>query len=150
MKAAEFQAKGHGKEAAWVDLVNSEEWDTWGRRTDHLEDPSWPAFFLAQWRFPEPGRAGFPADRFRALRGVLRRAAQAAYHGRALGERELRALNEALSVAGSRRLCHGQNGWRLEFAPETEGWEWILAETARSFADLLTRDGASRIKVCRN
>jgi len=37
----QFRKKGHGRTAPWVDLVNSEEWDTWGKATDWLEDPSW-------------------------------------------------------------------------------------------------------------
>ena len=150
MKPAEFLAKGHGKEAPWADLVNSEEWDTYGRRTDHLADPSWPSFFLAQWRFPRPARGGFPAAKFRALRGLLRKACEAVAEGRNVGEKEIRGLNRALNVAGSRRLRHGQNGLAVEFFPVTAGWEWILAETAHGFAELLARGGASRVKTCGN
>ena len=150
MKPADFAAKGHGKEAAWVDLVNSEEWDTYGERTDHLDDPSWPSFFLAQWNFAPIGRSGFPAARFRALRGILRRACAAVADGGQVADKEIRGLNEVLNVAGSRRLCHGQNGLAVEFRPAAEGWEWILAETAYGFAELLARGGASRIKICSN
>jgi hypothetical protein len=46
-----FREKGHGKTAPWVDLVNSEEWDTYGKRTDWLDDPSWLPFFNKQWGF---------------------------------------------------------------------------------------------------
>jgi putative stress-induced transcription regulator len=45
---AQFLAKGHGKTAPWLDLVNSEEWDTYGKRTEWLDDPSWLPFFLRQ------------------------------------------------------------------------------------------------------
>src|SRR5439155_1648439 len=38
-----FYAHGFGKAAPWVDLANSDEWDGFGKRTDHLGDPEWVA-----------------------------------------------------------------------------------------------------------
>ena len=54
---AEFLAKGHGKTAPWLDLVNSEEWDTYGKLTEWLDNPTWLAFFLRQWHFTTPGHS---------------------------------------------------------------------------------------------
>jgi len=52
MKAMQniFYAHGFGKVAPWVDLANSEEWDGFGKRTDHLSDPEWLAAFLKHWK----------------------------------------------------------------------------------------------------
>ncbi len=44
-----FHAKGYGQVAPWVDLANSEEWDGFGKLTDHLANPSWLTAFLKHW-----------------------------------------------------------------------------------------------------
>src|SRR5262245_56106935 len=143
----EFRKTGHGKVAPWVDLVNSEEWDTYGRRTEWLGDPSWLRFFLAAWRFPAPDRARFPAAKVKALRSAIRKSCESLDAAERIPEKELHALNSALNVAGKRQLIHGQNGWQVQFVPRSEGWEPILSEIALSFASRLG-DGASRIKSC--
>jgi predicted RNA-binding Zn ribbon-like protein len=150
MTPTDFLAKGHGKAGPWADLLNSEEWDTYGERTDHLDDPSWLPFFLAQWKFARPERVPFPMARFKALRSTLRSASEAVSAGRSVPEKEIRSLNDALNVAGSRRLCQRQNGLVIEFCAAAEGWESILAETALGFAELLARGSGSRIKICSN
>jgi predicted RNA-binding Zn ribbon-like protein len=150
VRPADFLAKGHGTSAPWADLANSEEWDTYGKRTDHLDDSSWLPFFLARWGFSRPDRGPFPTAGFKALRGTLRRVCEAVSAGRRVPEKEIRGLNDVLNVAGSRRLCQRQNGLGIEFCPATEGWEWILAETAFGFAELLARGSGPRIKICSN
>jgi len=145
-----FRAKGHGKTAPWVDLVNSEEWDTYGQRRDWLDDPSWLPFFLAQWQFAAPGGRPFPAAKFRALRGALRIACQAISAGNKIPPEALQALNHALNLTCRYQLLQRQNALRLEFVPSRKGWDWVLAETALSFAGLLTGGETSRIKICLN
>jgi len=146
----QFREKGHGKTAPWVDLVNSEEWDTYGRRTDWLNDPSWLPFFLHQWRFPASDRSRFPAAKFKALRCALRTSCEAVARARQVSRRELRTLNTALNVAGKRQLIHGQNGLQVRFVPQSEGWDAILAQIALSFANQLAGGDRSRIKICQN
>ena len=48
MKASRnnFHAAGFGKVAPWVDLANSEEWNGFGKLTDHLAKAPWLATFL--------------------------------------------------------------------------------------------------------
>jgi Conserved protein containing a Zn-ribbon-like motif, possibly RNA-binding len=43
-----------------------------------------------------------------------------------------------------------QNGLQLEFVPSARGWDWILAEIARSFAETLSVGESTRVKICRN
>jgi len=146
----QFRAKGHGKTAPWVDLVNSEEWDTYGRPTEWLDDPSWLPFFLGQWQFRPPDGGKFPAARFKALRGALRRSCEALAAARDIPQRDLRGLNLALNIAGKRQLIHGQYGFEVEFRPRSEGWDAILAQIALSFANCLAGGERSRIKICGN
>ena len=147
---AQFLKKGHGQTAPWVDLVNSEEWDTYGKRTDWLDEPSWLPYFLRRWQFPEPERAPFPAARFRALRVVLRQSCEALFASGRLSAPQRRALNSTMNVAGKQELIQRQNGLRIEFIPASQGWEWTLAQIALSFAELLADGQSGRVKICRN
>jgi len=147
---AQFRKRGHGKTACWLDLVNSEEWDTYGNRTDWIDDASWLPYFLEQWHLVAPEHLPFPAAGFKALRAVLRKSCEALVAGQNISGKELSALNATLNVAGKRELFRRQNSLRVEFVPESPGWEWILAETALSFADLLTRENGRRIMICDN
>jgi len=71
-----FHANGFGKVAPWVDLVNSEEWDGFGKLTDQLANPRWLATFLKHWDlYPLPSK-GLPRPKLVQLRTVLRRAAE--------------------------------------------------------------------------
>lgn len=133
-----------------MDLVNSEEWDTFGKRTEWLDDPSWLPYFLRQWRFAVRDRRPFPRARFMALRGVLRRSCEALAGGGRLAEKELRSLNVVMSVSGRRKLIHRQRGLQIEFVPEWPDWDWILGQIAQSFAELLAGNRADRIRICPN
>jgi predicted RNA-binding Zn ribbon-like protein len=150
----QFLKQGHGKTAPWVDLVNSEEWDTFGARTEHLENPAWFPYFLKQWHFAVPQKAA-PLSRLKDLRAALRHACEALAAGKAIPGPALRRLNSALNVPGKQQLFESQDGQgeaalRIAFVPAVQGWDWILAQTARSFADALADGGAERIKICRN
>ena len=147
---AQFLAKGHGKTAPWLDLVNSEEWDTYGKRTEWLDDPSWLPFFLRHWHFKAPGHARFPAAKFKVLRAALRRSCEALLAGHVIPAQELHAINRALSLCGTRALIQRQNGFQVEFLPHKNGWELILAQIALSFAEVVATQNSQRIKICLN
>jgi predicted RNA-binding Zn ribbon-like protein len=147
---AQFLAKGHGKTAPWLDLVNSEEWDTYGKRTEWLDDPSWLPFFLRRWHFTRPGHSPFPAAKFKVLRVALRKSCEALHGGRVIPAGELYAINRALSVSGRRAVIQRQNGLQVEFLPHKSGWELILAEIALSFAETVAPPKSGRIKICLN
>ena len=147
---AEFIEHGHGKIAPWFDLVNSEEWDTYGRRTEHFSNPAWLPFFLRRWSFAKPNHAPFPEAKYRGLRVTLRRICETIAQQKPIPTADIKALNEFLKVSGRMQLLQRQNGLQLQFSPEVSGWTWILAETARSFAELLSREDSLRIKICRN
>ena len=147
---AQFLAKGHGKTAPWLDLVNSEEWDTYGKRTEWLDEPSWLPFFFRQWHFKAPGDARFPAAKFKALRAALRQSCQALFAGFVIPAKELRAINRSLRLSGTRVLTQSQNGLQVEFLPHKNGWDVILAQIALSFAETVAPGKSGRIKICLN
>src|SRR5690242_3707628 len=93
-----FYAHGFGKVAPWVDLANSEEWDGFGKRTDHLSDPEWLTAFVKHWKLAPILRGKGSRLRLLDLREVLRRAAQKLAAGRALDAGEISKLNHVLNV----------------------------------------------------
>ncbi len=146
----DFLAHGHGKTAPWIDLVNSEEWDTFGRLTNHLNNPAWVPYFLRQWHYAKPSHESAPFAIMQTLRAALRRSCEALCRGEAIPPTDLRALNDMLNVRGKQKLFQRQNGLRIEFVPDKSGWRWILAEVVRSFVDTVTDGESTRIKICRN
>jgi predicted RNA-binding Zn ribbon-like protein len=146
----DFLAHGHGTTAPWMDLVNSEEWDTSGRRIDHLNDPAWVPYFVRQWCPAKPSREPAPIARLKTLRAALRKSAEALFHSKPIPSPVLRALNAVLNLRGKQQLFQRQNGLRVEFVPDRPGWRWILAEVARSFVETVANGESARIKICRN
>jgi len=146
----DFLAHGHGKTAPWIDLVNSEEWDTFGRRIDHLNDPAWVPYFVRQWRLAKPSREPTPIARLKTLRDALRKSSEALFHDKPIPSPELRELNAVLNLRGKQQLFQRQNGLRVEFVPDRPGWRWILAAVARSFVETVADGESARIKICRN
>jgi predicted RNA-binding Zn ribbon-like protein len=145
-----FGAAGFGKVAPWVDLVNSEEWDGFGKLTDHLRDPRWLATFLKHWElYPLPSK-DVPRRKLTQLRVLLRRTAQKLAAGGSLGTRELSTLNQALNVPAWQKLVQDQNGFRAETVPVRSDWDWVIARIAASLGEMLANREVERIKVCAN
>jgi predicted RNA-binding Zn ribbon-like protein len=145
-----FRAKGHGKTAPWVDLVNSEEWDGFGKLTDQLANQRWLATFLKHWElYPLPSKA-LPRPKLVKLRHLLRGAAEKLGAGRPLGRREISKLNQALNVPVWQKLVQNQNGFRTEAVPVRNDWDWVQARIAASFGEMLANHEMERIKICAN
>jgi predicted RNA-binding Zn ribbon-like protein len=145
-----FRANGFGKVAPWVDLVNSEEWDGFGKLTDQLANQRWLATFLKHWElYPLPSKA-LPRPKLVKLRHLLRGAAEKLGAGRALGQREISKLNQALNVPVWQKLVQNQNGFRTEAVPVRNDWDWVQARIAASFGEMLANHEMERIKICAN
>jgi predicted RNA-binding Zn ribbon-like protein len=147
----DFEAEGFAQPYAWLDFVNSEEYDGFGRASDHLEDPSWVRVFLLHWGIAE--RLGKGAD-FRSaqnLRSFLRRAAKTIAAGKSLSRADLDTINESLRVPAYRFVRKAQNvSYVLELLPIRRDWRWTKAEILSSLADFLADGQQRRLKVCPN
>src|SRR6266852_4538052 len=100
-----FQTNGFGKIAPWVDLVNSEEWNGFGKLTDQLANPRWLGSFLKHWDLYPVAANRVPRRELERLRRLLRNAAERLAAGGSLGGGELTKLNQALNVpAGTARV----------------------------------------------
>jgi predicted RNA-binding Zn ribbon-like protein len=152
MKAAHniFYAHGFGKLAPWVDLANSEEWDGFGKRTDHLSDREWLTAFVKHWKLPPILHDKSFRLRLLDLRGVLRRAAQKLAAGHALDAGEISRLNHVLNVPVRQQIVQHQNGCGTELIPAKRDGNWALAEIAASLTETLAGRNAQRVRICAN
>src|SRR2546429_1829283 len=138
-----FYAHGFGKAAPLVDLANSEEWDGFGKRTDHLSDPEWLAAFQKHWKLAPLSHGKSSRLRLLKLRAVLRRAAQKLAAGHGLGAGEISKLNHVLNVPMRQRLVQRQNGWRGGLGPAERGGEWGLAGVGPLFTQTFSGQEAA-------
>ncbi len=145
-----FGATDFGKVAPWVDLVNSEEWNGFGKLTDHLSNPRWVATFLKHWElYPLPSKS-VPLRKLVQLRVLLRRAAEKLAAGGALDAGELTRLNLAMNVPVWQKLVQNQNGFHTETIPVRSDWTWVMARIAASFGEMLANHEMERMKICAN
>jgi predicted RNA-binding Zn ribbon-like protein len=143
-----FADEGFGTDGPALDLVNSEQWDGFGRRTDHLDDPDWLADFRARYGWGVAGQAPPLAD-LRRLRTALRGIVEAAASGAAPPPADLAVVEAALAEPAVRVLRRGGDGVTLALAPVEPGWRWALAEIAAAAVELLA-SAPTRIKTCAN
>ena len=146
----DYRKAGFGSQFAWVDLVNSQERDGFGRLTDHLRDPSWLVNFLRHFHLADPLPPSTPLRALADFRELLRGVAENLAAGRSLSATDIRALNDTLMVPGRQKLFQHQNGFREQLFPVRAGWPWILSRIAASLADTLTQYDHERVKICAN
>jgi predicted RNA-binding Zn ribbon-like protein len=146
----DYRKAGFGGQFAWLDFVNSQERDGFGRLTDHLRNPYWRATFLRHFHLADSPPPSAPLRALTDLREFLRGVAENLAAGRTLGARDIRALNGTLMVPARQKLVQRQNGFRAELLPVRSGWPWILSRIAASLADTLIRYDRERVKICAN
>ena len=139
---------------ACLDLLNSE-WHDYrgsGRTEDRLENPRWLGEFLARWRLEVAAPPGPDArTALAALRSLLRRMVEALHSGSFPAAADLVKLNAVLTAAPAvRHVASIDGGYRVELVPVERNWDWVLAEVAASFAELLAHHDPHRVKVCEN
>jgi predicted RNA-binding Zn ribbon-like protein len=146
----EYRQAGFGSPLAWLDFVNSQERDGFGRITDHLRNPAWLANFLRHFSLAASLPGGVPRRALAEFREFLRGVAEHLAAGRAPSSNDLRVLNAALMVPARQKLVQRQNGFRAELLPVRSGWPWILSRIAASLAETLTQFDRERVKICAN
>lgn len=137
-------------QSPWLDLVNSQQWDGFGRLTDHLLDASWAAGFLRQWKLHPERRTGTtPLAELAELRKLLRRSTEKIGSGKALRRLDLDTFNVFLKAPSYRQLVVRGREIRTEPRPLRHDWAWIRSQIAASFVDSFLGQ-SNRIKVCGN
>jgi len=146
----DYRNAGFGSQFSWLDFVNSQERDGFGRLTDHLRNPSWLAGFLRHFHLAKSLPPSIPLRALADLREFLRGVAENFAAGQALSASDVRTLNATLMVPARQTLIQHQNGFREELLPVRSGWPWIMSRIAASLAETLTRYECERIKICAN
>jgi predicted RNA-binding Zn ribbon-like protein len=146
-----FAREGFGTEGPWLDLVNSEQWDGFGRRTDHLDDPAWIGDFVAAWGWEGTVEAvPAPRDALAEARATLRGVVEAVVAGGEPDRTAAAHLDRLLAQPARRRLRLDGASLVVELEPDEPGWGWALAETVASAVSTLNGEGSRRLKVCPN
>jgi predicted RNA-binding Zn ribbon-like protein len=146
----DYRKAGFGSQFAWLDFVNSQERDGFGRITDHLRNPLWLANFLRHFHLADTPPPSVPLKALTDLREFLRGVAETFAAGHTLSAADLRTLNATLRVLARQKLFQRQNGFRAELLPLRSGWPWILSRIAASLANTLTDYDRDRVKICAN
>lgn len=146
-----FATEGFGLDYPFLDLVNSEQWDGLGRRSDHLADAAWVVAFLERWGWANTvGGDPAPQRELERLRALLRGIVEALTAGGAVPRDGLDELNGVLGVTVRRRLEAGDQGLAVAAVPSALGWPWVMAEIVASLGVLGEEGGVRRLKVCPN
>jgi predicted RNA-binding Zn ribbon-like protein len=145
-----FVAHGYGDSEPWLDLVNSEHWDGFGKFTDMLDHSEWVKSFMHFWEFHIPLQEPFPQAEFRNLRALIRTLVEKAASGKKLPLEQLAPLNDLMKVPVTPRLEEDQNGLRISLRMVQSGWSTTLGNIAYSFAQSLIDQGQRRLRICQN
>jgi len=131
------------------------DWHDWhgtGWTEDRLDNPGWLERFAASWDL-QVG-ASYTARARQALgelRTLARRMVDDFRAGRPLSDADVAALNAYLAKGPARRQFRAAEGKpRVVLVPATRNWDWVVAETAASLANLLARGEPDRLKACEN
>jgi len=142
-----FEEERFGKSYSWIDFVNSEEYNGFGVKSDHLLDSTWIKAFFRRWNF---GKQTNIRDLTRT-RDLLRIVAETIAAGKRLSSRDFRSVNKALRTPVYRCLKKQMGGsYTLEVVPHRHGWRWAQAELFRSLGTMLTEGQQHRLKICPN
>jgi predicted RNA-binding Zn ribbon-like protein len=146
-----FLRNGFGQ-ALWMDLVNSEEHDGFGHRTEHLADTSWMRVFTRFWGLDLPGNLddARTVKELRELRSLLRTLSEQWNLHKSISASGLAKLNECLAAPVRRVLRLERSGYGLSLVSADDGWRWIHAQVAASLAEQLSGSEPDRIKRCPN
>jgi predicted RNA-binding Zn ribbon-like protein len=148
MTATEFREEGFGQ-SAWIDLVNSEHWDGFGRLADHLVDPSWLALYLQHWHFSHRPVSG-QLEELRKLRGFLRLLAERWANKRVLNAGDIVVINDALSVPVRRIFGRDAQVYAVHLKPLRSGKKWLRAQIVETLVRSFSEHDPERIKMCPN
>src|SRR3982074_1357607 len=100
----DYRSAGFGSQFSWLDFVNSQERDGFGRLTDHLRDPFWLANFLRHFHLADPLPASAPLQALADFREFLRGVTENLAGGRSLSASDIRTLNDTLMVPARQKL----------------------------------------------
>ncbi len=137
------------RQSPWLDLVNSQSWDGFGRLTDYLRDPAWVRRFLAYWRVRPPNATTTAFAELNDYRMMLRGITERVARTGSLSARDFPVLNAVLGAPVYHQVVRRGGALSLELAPVRADWAWMRSQLAASLV-ASARDRPSRVKICPN
>lgn len=143
-----MQIAGVEQEQLFLDLVNSEWYDGYGRREDRLADAVWRGELLAFWALGETGAPSrTEVGRLKGLRDTLRTIVEEAHAGRSPSVRPLEELASALpSIPMRLEFGDASADWTVR----SSSWAYVEAEVIRSCVGFLRSPALGRLRRCDN
>jgi len=139
-----------------LDFLVSEFRDFRGRWVDdRLLKPAWIEAFVCEWHLEvESPLTPTMQEQLISLRSLIRRMVETLPDGAVVGEQfaqDLHVLNTIMQAAPhvSCLLWDGET-FRVEEITPRRDWNWVMAEIAASFAELLASRDSRRLKICEN
>lgn len=140
-------------EAPFIDLINSD-WSDWrgsGRREDRLDNPSWVDKFLSKWGLQvPPGEGPRLSSVLKDLRAVVASEVKRVQSGESLSPEGISRLDAAISGVRYRNHLSDSPHFGVESEPENKDSDWVVAQIAESFVDVLLKGDPKRLKICAN
>src|SRR5258708_14101516 len=107
----DYRKAGFGGQFAWLDFVNSQERDGFGRLTDHLDNPNWLANFLRHFHLADPLPPAPPLRELADFREFLRGIAEHLAARPIPTACDVRTLNTTLLLPTRANLSHHPNAF---------------------------------------
>jgi predicted RNA-binding Zn ribbon-like protein len=146
-----FLENGFGKAYAWIDVVNSEEYDGFGFLSDHLTERAWIKAFRERWALRGLPTTTRSISQLRSMRDALRRMAETLASGARLSARDIEDINRELRTPIHQLLRQRKSlSYSLEIVPSHYDAQWVRAGIFRSLACMLATGEQKRLKICPN
>jgi predicted RNA-binding Zn ribbon-like protein len=145
-----FEADGFGKTYAWIDFVNSEEYNGFGVLSDHFANATWLKTFLKHWSLGKDFGPGATVRDLNRTRDFLRGVAKTIAAGKRLSNLDLDTINQTLRTPVHRFLKTRSKVFSLEIVPSCHAWHWVQAQVFASLASMLAEGQTQRLKICPN
>jgi predicted RNA-binding Zn ribbon-like protein len=135
----------------WLDLLNSDyhDYKGGGKDEDRLENPQWLGKFLNYWKNIQiQSNSRLMIDQLKALIGKI---VEKFRLGEEIQKTDLNSLNKILAKSPIvYRVENTDREYSITQYSINPGIESILTDIASSFAEILVRGEAKRIKICEN
>jgi predicted RNA-binding Zn ribbon-like protein len=136
-------ASGTSSSLSWEELIGF-------LGATHIVSPERAEELLALTE-SDPQSAFDLLSRAERLRDSLRRCFSALSKRQHVSRESVEPINEVLRVTeGHDELVEGSRSWRIEYVARESSLDWLLAAVARSAAELITEDEATRVRLCAN
>lgn len=135
-----------------LEFVNSSWYITHKLFTDPLRNNEWLTKLADKWIYKElPAPTEAELARLIEMRSYFAKFLTKIVEEKELAKTDIELLNSYMAdVKFRRQLQAEKEGYRLYDIPETQDWNWFMAETAASLSRLCSSEEINSLKICQN